>query len=157
MSLGECVVVALAVWQIIEIWHHGEVFDTQRAKLELWEASDCTLFWFVGRLSACAFCLSPWIGWICALIWQFGQTPGRILLTGFAVARLANVGNDLLGPWSNTPQHDDLVTSELESVFEHDRTSSYRDGRDSAELRSEGATTVTHGDPNGPGDGAGNS
>lgn len=61
ITLTELVIAALATWQAVELWRHSELLATWRARTELWEG-------FFGRLLACPFCLSVWVGGIAALI-----------------------------------------------------------------------------------------
>lgn len=100
MTIDELVIAALAVWEVIEIWRHGSIFASWRAHVELWEG-------WLGQLLRCGFCLAPWVSWLLVL-WllllarihvAFGLIP-----YGFAVARLANLGNDLAHAWCRTPK-----------------------------------------------------
>lgn len=151
MGLSECIIVGLAVWQIIEIWRRGLIFELQRAKAEVWESSDNRLLWFLGSLLGCSFCLSPWVGWLCVAAWHFGDTPARIVLAGFAVARLANIGAAVFEPLAT--EQEELSPPNLESVFENEPGTTNRDGRDSADVRRQGAGADAHGDPRSPNDG----
>lgn len=132
------IVLALAVWEFVEIWHHSDLVADWRSRTELWEGP-------IGRMLRCPFCMTPWaalflflsaseivylgvsivaaIGavllflggplktrWLLwaaiALLSQVGiyyQTFDTHLLL-LAVARLANLGNDLSHRWCRTPK-----------------------------------------------------
>jgi len=107
MSFLDLVTCALAVWEIVEIWKHGTIFASWRARVELWENS-------FGTLLSCGFCLAPWCSWLVLFIafvplaenslWAQLQVGIRLTVYGFAVARLANLGNDLTHKWCRTPR-----------------------------------------------------
>jgi|TARA_R110000824_G_scaffold74504_3_gene189367 hypothetical protein len=99
----ELIVAALATWEIIEIWHHSLLFAPLRARTELWLNK-------VGDLLGCPFCFAPWIALLSVLVliapewlgWPIW--PGlKILWYAFAVARLANLGNDYFKSTCRTP------------------------------------------------------
>ena len=103
-TLGETIVLGLAVWQIVEIWHHGSIFAGRRADLEIEDS-------FKASLLSCPFCLSTWVGWfVAAMIALAGLTAWlgflKILVAGLAAARLANLGNDLFHDRCRTPRPD---------------------------------------------------
>lgn len=100
---------SLAVWEIIEIWKHGSIFASWRARLE---ASESRLRDF----GQCGFCLAPWIALLVCSLWQWQEylcqhdytLPGTAIYLGivaFAVARLANLGNDISHRWCRTPKN----------------------------------------------------
>jgi len=101
-------IAALAVWEIVEIWHHSQLFAGRRAWLE---AQDNWL----ADLLLCPFCLSVWVSlivlltvgtsvhleqhwprWLCDLV--------LLPVLVFAVARLANLFNDLTRKYCRTPK-----------------------------------------------------
>ncbi|MCI0421519.1 MAG: DUF1360 domain-containing protein, partial [Acidobacteria bacterium] len=84
-----------ATWQTIEIWHHGLIFAGWRARAELWENK-------LGELLTCPFCLSPWIACLMLILWHVPYA-GWLVLT-LAIARTANLGNDLSHHWCRTPK-----------------------------------------------------
>lgn len=96
------VVNALATWQIVEIWHHSAIMSGWRARTELWDN-------FFGDLLRCPFCLSLWVA---AASVTLVQLPGwlgcctQTVLLAFAVARLANLGNDVFHGYCRTPKYD---------------------------------------------------
>lgn len=105
MTLLDLIVAGLATWQIIEIWHHGRIFSTWRACVELWTG-------LLGELLLCPFCLAPWTGWATTLVLLSGAKylPGiDIVVYGLAVARFANLGNDLTYQHCRTVRHDSLA------------------------------------------------
>lgn len=98
----DIVVAALATWQIIEIWHHSLLMAPLRSITEMWENR-------LGELLSCPFCLSPWVGLICIFslsLADYGLVGWAIGLPvqAFAVARLANLGNDLFKFCNKTPK-----------------------------------------------------
>ena len=114
--LDETIVCGLAVWQAVEIWHHSELFLPWRTRLRAWRDKGSRVGSFVGRLLLCPFCLSPWVGWIIALMVL--TTPLRWLIYGLAAARVAQLGNDLTHTWCRTPQFaadDEFIDLDLES------------------------------------------
>ncbi len=54
ITIVELLVLALAVWETIEIWRHSAIAAPLRARAELMEG-------FFGSLLTCPFCLSPWV------------------------------------------------------------------------------------------------
>jgi hypothetical protein len=129
------IIAALATWEIIEIWRHSSIMADFRARTELWDNK-------LGQLVNCPFCLAPWvalwvlvplllpeprldvqtlfywpslIGWMGAGLWYW-------IVWGFAVARLANLGNDLTHKWCRTPHEEEDIQdphgSDSKSVFD---------------------------------------
>lgn len=91
----------MATWQLVETWHHGSIFEAQRAKLELFDG-------FFARLLTCMFCLSHWaatfvVGW-CAVSYVLMHLEdyhwiGEVMVVpvlALAVVRGAQVGHDVL-------------------------------------------------------------
>lgn len=102
MSAVELIVVALATWQIVEIWHHSLLFADWRSITEMWDNK-------LGELLGCPWCLSVWIGFLCSGAMQLTslQLIGpcvQIVLYGFAASRLANLCNDLFKSYCRTPK-----------------------------------------------------
>lgn len=90
------VVVTLAVWQAVEIYHHSDLFSETRAWFEAWGG-------FLGGLSKCPWCLSVHVGVVFA--GYFLLTSGTLWsvpIWGLAVSRLANVANDLMRDSTHT-------------------------------------------------------
>lgn len=123
MTLIDLIVGGLATWQIVEIWHHSLLFADWRARTEMLTGK-------LGELFACPFCLSVWVGFVCAtLLWYkhpteiHGTYSGlrvafwaamlviKAGLYGLAVARLANLGNDLTHHRCRTVRHNNLDPS----------------------------------------------
>ena len=88
----------LATWEIIEIWRHGSIFAGLRARVELYDSMLATLL-------LCGFCLSPWVAAAVIASWATDWWIPRFVITAFAVARLANIGNDLAHDWCRTPRN----------------------------------------------------
>lgn len=111
VSLVALLVGALAVWEMIEIWRHSSLLAGLRARAELLEGK-------LGELLRCGFCLSVWLGMAVVPFiipgdttnetWHLVKTAGGMVLVGFAVARLANLGNDLTHAWCRTPRDNKL-------------------------------------------------
>lgn len=105
MSLTELIIAALAVWEIVEIYHHSHIAAGLRARAELTEGKLHTLL-------TCPFCMSPYVAWlVCALMlcvthWlgTVAGWPALLPVYGLAVARLANLGNDVFHQWCRTPR-----------------------------------------------------
>lgn len=117
-------IAALATWEIIEIWRHSSLMAKWRAITETWDN-------FFGRVLHCAFCLTPWVSWFVCLIvvvpvpaWDGTLatiavpivTLSQFVVLGFAVARLANIGNDLTRDKCRTPNSDAMTEDTVETV-----------------------------------------
>lgn len=100
MGVVDFLVLGFCVWQIVEIWHHGDLFANWRDKVSHWEQG---FFGWLSRLLSCPWCLSVWCGIIVSAIWYTEQPICRIILIGFAVSRFANIANDLTHPYNLTP------------------------------------------------------
>ncbi len=112
MTITGMLVVALATWQIVEIWHHGSLFEKPRARMER------RLNW-IGDLFSCPFCLSVWVGAAASALWlsEWGEWS-RLVLYAFAVSRLANLGNDVTHDRCRTPGAKTAFPEEYEEVTE---------------------------------------
>lgn len=99
---------ALAVWEIVEIWHHSQLFATRRAYLEARGG------WLADML-LCPFCLSVWVAFLVISILGMDvhltqHVPRWVIdciqlpIYGFAVARLANLFNDFARNTCRTPK-----------------------------------------------------
>lgn len=97
LDLTLLVVAALAVWEALEIWNHSSLFARLRARVELWDHLG-------GDLLRCMFCLTPWVSLVVltALVWT--ELHLRVIAWALAVARLANLGNDLTHYLCRTPR-----------------------------------------------------
>lgn len=97
MTFTDLLAAALATWQIVEIVHHGEIFAGCRS---VWEERRN----FFDRLRLCPHCLSVWVGLLLAGSLLVSDTwIVRLVVYGFAVSRLANLGNDLGHKQCRTP------------------------------------------------------
>jgi len=96
------IVAALATWQIVEIWHHSKLFANPRSVVEMWDN-------WLGELLVCPFCLSQWVALFCVIClgteeyWLAGPLVSMVIYA-FAVARLANLGNDYFKQHTLTPK-----------------------------------------------------
>lgn len=123
MTFIDLIVGGLATWQIVEIWHHSSLFANWRARTEMLTGE-------LGELFACPFCLSAWVGFMCAMaLWYKHPTEIhgtysflrvgfwvamlgiKTFIYGLAVARLANLGNDLTHHRCRTVRHNNLDPS----------------------------------------------
>lgn len=127
MDVAELVLVALAVWEIVEIWRHGSLFARWRAQLEdrrdgwlgrrwlilrqlrggkhaLLRATlaryQANVWAWLAELLLCGFCLTPWIALSVVCLLPYAPVPFYAL----AAARLANLGNDLSHAVCRTPR-----------------------------------------------------
>lgn len=114
VSMTDLIVAALATWQIVEIWHHSALFVNSRAAVENWENK-------IGQLLSCPFCLSPYAAaavlccltlrvptsglasWL-AIFLSYVVLLAQAAIHAFAVARLANLGNDFFYTYCRTPR-----------------------------------------------------
>lgn len=124
MTLAELVIFALAVWEAVEVWHHSSLTAGWRGRAEVIEG-------WRGKVLTCPFCLSVWVAllvllivwagevrlyppssdWAAALagLWAVFFGLARWLVYALAVARLANVGNDLCHRRCRTPRENSEV------------------------------------------------
>lgn len=96
----QLIVAALAVWQIVEIWHHSTLFAACRARIELQSS-------LAASLLRCPWCLSVWVGLLFATLLSIDGNVSRvggIVCLGFAASRLANLGNDVFHYCNRTPR-----------------------------------------------------
>lgn len=104
MSLTDLIVVALATQQVVEVWHHSQLFADWRAYVEARED-------VLTKLLNCPFCLSLWAAATVAALWlaPYGDTGFGLVadwLVGLlAASRLANLFNDLFRGYCRTPGH----------------------------------------------------
>ena len=96
-STLELFVLTVAVWQAVEIWHHGSIFQDQRAWLAA-QPMRSPLFDFVVDLLLCPFCLSVWVAIFTVLLTAIPWGLGWWILLPLAISRLANLANDC-GRW----------------------------------------------------------
>jgi len=114
------VVAALATWQAVEVWRHGAVAASWRARVEAIDPASRR--WFVRQLRAvltCPYCLSVWVGLATTAVLALPRpTPegvvsglawaavgvAKLFVVGLAVSRVANLGNDLTWAWCRTPR-----------------------------------------------------
>jgi hypothetical protein len=110
-------VAALATWQAVEIWHHSSLLATVRARVELWDN-------VLSRGLSCPFCLSNWVAGLLALALTIAESRGLSWLAlpalALAVARLANLGNDLTRTWNRTPKFNRLPFTAASEDTPHD-------------------------------------
>ncbi len=107
MGFTKLIIASLAVWEILEIWHHSSLMASWRDWAEQQEG-------WRGELAACMFCAAPWTSLICIALLALPELPGVLgwlgmipawIVSAFAVARLANLGNDLAYRQCRTYRH----------------------------------------------------
>lgn len=101
LTLTNLIVAALATWQAVEIWHHSELFAGWRSYVE-------SVGGWTAALLRCPFCLAPWVAFSMSAA-VLGVSEGaqflQLFVFALAVARLANLGNDLLYDKCRTPKN----------------------------------------------------
>lgn len=110
MLLIDFLAAILATNQVVEIWNHGSIFASQRARVSVSES-------WIATLLQCMFCLSVWVGFLVALsvlvtsyIPDLYALPIRVFGYGLAVSRAANLLNDLTHSSNRTPHpYDDFA------------------------------------------------
>lgn len=95
-----------ANWTVIETWHHGSLFDSVRARLEVCRGR------FLADLLLCPYCLSHWtaIPLLAASLlmmvdfsqWDWWRYPG-LVCCWLVVIRISNLLNDLTRSICRTP------------------------------------------------------
>jgi hypothetical protein len=97
-------IVALANWQVVEIWRHGSLFEGWRAYTQAHPGRLC-------QLLDCMFCLSNWTSLCLAVPVFLCATSGQLTLTwvlltpyAFAAARASNWLNDCWYSQCRTPK-----------------------------------------------------
>lgn len=98
MTSVEFLISALALWEILEIWHHSSIMASWRARATSLEGR-------AGELFRCMFCLAPWAALLLVLPLHTFRL-GLCVLYSFALARAANTCNDLGYVWCRTPKMD---------------------------------------------------
>lgn len=87
----ELAILALATWEVVELWHHGSIFADWRAQTELWDYPWRTLF-------SCPFCLAPWTALVLRMSASKAVYIGIDTLVGVIVLHeIFNARNRL--PW----------------------------------------------------------
>lgn len=106
--LFDVIVAGLAVWQVVEVWHHSELSLGARRKAKAAVAGASGARAFVLKLISCPFCLSHWVAGIACLLLLLGEQVSpwfSYLVWIFAATRVANLGNDLSYYYNRTPKH----------------------------------------------------
>ncbi len=105
MTFTDLLLVALATWQAVEVYHHSKILAWLRCRLEpLW------------YLFGCPFCLSLWVALLIAAGVRFDPTwISTLLATALAASRLANLFNDATTSFNRTPK---VTCDELNSTVE---------------------------------------
>src|SRR5688572_14648553 len=97
MNMFDLLVVGLAVWQVVEIFHHSELVASDRASLE----ADNGL---IGQVARCPWCTSVWVALALGLWWYTVPVWFQWPIFALAVSRLANVLNDVTYQYCRTPR-----------------------------------------------------
>lgn len=130
MEAAVLLVLGLATWQAVEVWHHGKLFAGRRAAAETWAGwwyhgpfavkrmARCRLArprllclklshdaWaWLGGLLGCPFCTSVWAGGVLYALWTWTPDWVRVVHYALAASRLANALNDLTHAHCRTPR-----------------------------------------------------
>lgn len=125
------IVAALAVWHVVEVWHHSSLFAGWRAWFEVQDN-------LLARMLLCPFCFSMWVAVVAtpfalpeiepvtprdfSFVWVwFGvQKVGFMLMVAFAIARVANLGNDLTHSYCRTPRDQGMPADPNSGIEKHD-------------------------------------
>ena len=101
VTLIDLVVLVLATAQAVEVYRHSSMRPIVRVR-EYFETSppDTALH----QLGGCMFCLSIWVAFVLVLLYPLPFF--RILIPALAVARGANLLNDIGHKWCRTPRDD---------------------------------------------------
>ena len=94
----ELLIGVLAVAECIEVARHGSVWPF--AGLRAW--AQVSNVW-LARLWRCGFCLAPWTAAGILLAWGWQDPVSRGLIAALAVARAANLLNDLTYAYCRSP------------------------------------------------------
>lgn len=100
LNLIDLIVIVFAGTQVVEIIHHGSIFGPGgylplRPRAKRWAEGRNLLLKFFGSLIGCPFCLTPWVCVGLVFGWYFCGIPVKLAICGFAIARGANILNDL--------------------------------------------------------------
>ena len=107
--LSTLIVVIFAATQVVEIIHHGSIFGPKgylplRPCAERWAKGKNLPLRCLGQLISCPFCLSPWVCTTLAFSWYFGGVYVKLVIAGFAIARGANILNDITHGITRSPE-----------------------------------------------------
>ena len=98
----DLVILTLATWQAVEIWHHSSLFAGWRSATQLWP---CAGFWgWLRELLNCPWCTSVWVALALTAAWLYLEDWTRLPTYALAVSRLANVANDLTHAHCRSPR-----------------------------------------------------
>lgn len=93
-------IIVLATWQAVEIWHHSSLFATWRARAECHN-------WTV---LLCPFCLSVWVALVITAwltVWSILPDEWHLMRLPFialSASRVANLCNDVFHRFNRTPK-----------------------------------------------------
>ena len=96
MAIESLIIITLAVTETIEVWQHSSLMAGARARTQMWENK-------IGELLHCPFCLSVWVSLAICVLWELQSPMLQLTITAFAVARAANLVNDLTHAYCRTP------------------------------------------------------
>jgi hypothetical protein len=74
----------LATIETLDIWFHGSITATPRARVDNWDGR-------LGELLRCRFCLTPWVALTCFVILVFGQSVTEATSWGILDAFLGRI------------------------------------------------------------------
>jgi hypothetical protein len=113
MTLFDAIICGFAVWQIVEVWHHGSLFRNARDVLSVLYIAPSS--WKITRWFAhvmlCPWCLSIYTALAVVVYYILAKmlfgVIGLIPVYALAISRIANVFNDLAYPYTRTPKSPD--------------------------------------------------
>src|SRR5215471_702475 len=97
----DVLVLGLATWQAVEIWHHSSLCAGWRSATQLWPWEG--LWGWLRELLNCPWCTSVWVALALTAAWWYLPEWARLPTQALAVSRLANVGNDVAHAYCRTP------------------------------------------------------
>lgn len=105
MTGFDFIVLSLATWQAIEIYHHSYLFAEVRLSWQ--QPVTGSFLGFVQDLQSCPWCLSVWVAailatWfaVCSQLWSPLTWP----IYWLAISRAANLANDFFYLVTRTPK-----------------------------------------------------
>jgi hypothetical protein len=113
-SFVEVLVISLAINQIIEVWRHSTLFQSQRYLFQVWQHE--VAMWkphpankiasFIPDVVLCNWCFSIWVALAVVGIFIWGNWMGWWAVMTLGVSRIANLINDVLYFYCRTPKYD---------------------------------------------------
>lgn len=107
-TLAAVVIIGLAVWQTVEVWHHSTLTAGWRVRVASWSWPDGAGFWgWLDTLLGCPWCTSVWAAFVLTTFYYAGSVFW-LFVVALAVSRVANALNDYGHDWCRTPKTNTL-------------------------------------------------